>query len=156
MHDGDLSELRLLVRLHYALAVLTALVPLVMLPVLKTGLELLAPAQAASPTVRSAALSNQDAEGRVWRAVLGKLAVGGVAALAAVCWVHAGVLGHIGRQISARRRWLLAMVFAALHLVNVPLGTALSLFTFVVLGRSGVQEAFGRPVADRARAPVLV
>ncbi|HJT30644.1 MAG TPA: hypothetical protein VJ783_01160 [Pirellulales bacterium] len=70
--------------------------------------------------------------------MLGKLAVGGVAAIAAVCLVHAAVLWYIGRQIAARRRRLLVMIFSVLHLINVPLGTALSLFTFVVLGRDRI------------------
>ncbi|HEX7450397.1 MAG TPA: hypothetical protein VF306_22745 [Pirellulales bacterium] len=132
MSSSDLNDLRLLSRLHDGLAVLTALFPLVTLPILGAGLQLLsAPAAVSRPAVAAA----DDAEARVWRSVLGKLAVGGVAAIAAVCLVHAGVLWYIGRQIAAcRRRWLV-MIFSALHLVNVPLGTALSMLTFTVLNR---------------------
>lgn len=131
-------ELRLLARLHYGLAVLTALAPLVTIPVLHTGVGLLAPAKTHPAAFRPAAFADFDSEERVWRSVLGKLAVGGVAAVAAVCLVHAAVLWYIGQQIAARRRRLLVMIFSVLHLINLPLGTALSLFTFVVLGRDRI------------------
>lgn len=131
-------ELRLLARLHYALAVLTALVPLVTFPVLQTGVGLLRPPKTPPAAFRPAAFSDFDSEERVWRSVLGKLAVGGVAAITAVCLVHGAVLWYIGRQIAARRRRLLVMIFSVFHLINLPLGTALSLFTFVVLGRDRI------------------
>lgn len=136
MSEG--RELRLLARLHYGLAVLTALAPLATIPVLQTGVGLLTPPRTPPAALRPAGFSDLDAEERVWRSVLGKLAVGGVAAIAAVCLVHAAVLWYIGRQIAARRRRLLVMVFSVLHLINLPLGTALSLFTFVVLGRDRI------------------
>lgn len=136
MSEG--RELRLLARLHYALAILTALAPLVTIPVLHTGIGLLRSPNTPTAAFRSAAFSDLDTEERVWRSVLGKLAVGGVAAIAAMCLVHAAVLWYIGRQIAARRRRLLVMIFSVLHLINVPLGTALSLFTFVVLGRDRI------------------
>ena len=136
MSEG--RELRLLARLHYALAVLTSLAPLLTIPVLHTGIALLRPPNTPPAAFRPAAFSDFDTEARVWRSVLGKLAVGGVAAIAAVCLVHAAVLWYIGRQIAARRRRLLVMIFSVLHLINVPLGTALSLFTFVVLGRDRI------------------
>jgi len=134
MAHGDTDELRLLARLHYGLAVLTALFPLVLLPVLAAGVELLTEPGVARPSSRPTVFTDQDAESRVWREVLGKLAVGSVAAITAVCLVHASVLWYIGGQIAALRRWRLIVVFSALHVINVPLGTALSILTFMVLG----------------------
>lgn len=141
MTDADSNDLRLLVRLHYGLAVLTALFSLVTIPLLAASVELLTPAGSSAEASSGAAFAEDSAE-RLWQNALGKIALGGVAAIAAVCLVHAAVLGYVGRQIASRRRWRLIMVFSTLHLINVPLGTALSIFTFVVLGRSGVKEAF--------------
>ena len=141
MTDGKLDELRLLARLHYGLAALTALFPLLLLPVFVTGVDLLRPADLPPPTSPSAAA--EAAETRVWREVLGKLAVGGVAAITAICLVHAAVLWYIGRVIAARRRWWLAMIFSALHLINIPLGTALGIFAFLALGRPEAKREFG-------------
>lgn len=141
MTDADSNDLRLLVRLHYGLAALTALFPLVTIPLLCAGVELLTPATGSTETSFGAAFAEDSAD-RLWQNALGKIALGGVAAVAAVCLVHAAVLWYVGRQIALRRRWWLAMVFSALHVVNVPLGTALSVFAFVVLGRNGVKEAF--------------
>lgn len=141
MTDADSNDLRLLVRLHYGLAVLTALFPLVTIPLLAASVELLTPAASQAEASSGAAFAEDSAD-QLWQDALAKIALGGVAAIAAVCLVHAVVLGYIARQIASRRRWRLVMVFSALHLINVPLGTALSIFTFVVLGRSGVKEAF--------------
>jgi len=144
MTDGDLAELRLLTRLHYGLAVLTALFPVITLPVFIAGVELLSTPDTSHPASRPAALVGAEAEEQLWRNVLGKLAVGGVAATTAICLVHAGTLGYIGGQIAARRRRWLVLIFSALHLINVPLGTALSIVTFTAFGRQRAKEAFGR------------
>lgn len=141
MTDADSSDLRLLVRLHYGLAVLTALFPLVTIPLLAASVELLTPASSSAEAPAGAAFAEDSAD-RLWQDALGKIALGGVAAIAAVCLIHAAVLCYVGKQIALRRRWRLVMVFSALHLINVPLGTALSIFTFVVLRRGGVKEAF--------------
>lgn len=144
MSEG--RELGLLARLHYALAVLTALAPLVTVPMLRTGVGLLAPPKTPPAAFRPVVFSDLETEERVWRSVLGKLAVGGVAAVVAVCLMHAAVLWYIGRQIAARHRRLLVMIFSVLHLINVPLGTALSLFTFVVLGRDRILLSGDAPI----------
>ncbi|HEX5443885.1 MAG TPA: hypothetical protein VFW87_08665 [Pirellulales bacterium] len=149
MSSSELSDLRLLARLHYGLAVLTALFPLLTLPVLAAGIELFSMPDSPPQLSRPVALLGDDAlgddvEARAWRNALGKLAVGGAAAITAICLVHAALLWYVGSQISARRRWRLAMVFSALHLINVPLGTALSILSFNLLGRQGFREAFDR------------
>ncbi len=149
MSSSELSDLRLLARLHYGLAVFTAWFPLLTLPVLAAGIELLSTPDSPPQLSRPVALPGDDAPGddaeaRVWRNVLGKLAVGGVAAITAICLVHAALLWYVGSQISARRRWRLVMVFSVLHFINVPLGTALSILSFSLLGRQDCRYAFDR------------
>lgn len=58
MSEG--RELRLLARLHYALAVLTSLAPLLTIPVLHTGIALLRPPNTPPAAFRPAAFSDFD------------------------------------------------------------------------------------------------
>jgi amino acid transporter len=126
MDDHDEAELRLLARLHYVLAIITALCSLIAVPFLGAG----------AGAVHQPAGEVDEA----YLAALFSLAIG--ISLGALCLVHAGVLVYFGRLIqSHRRRWLI-LVFSALHLINVPLGTALSIYAFMVLGRESVKSRF--------------
>jgi len=57
------------------------------------------------------------------------------------------------RALAARRRWLLVIVTAALSCALFPFGTALGVFTFIVLLRPDVQALFGRPPPQSAYPP---
>jgi hypothetical protein len=127
--DRDTAELQLLARLHYALAVVTGLCALIAAPFIWAG-------KSAMEQLESGAI-DQD--------VATILLLGGGISLAALCLVHAGVLVYIGRLIRSCRRWWLVMIFSALHTINVPLGTALSIYTFMVLGRDSVKVRFRSP-----------
>jgi hypothetical protein len=126
MDDHDEAELHLLARLHYVLAILTALFSLVAIPLLWAG---------------AAAVHGPAGEiDEAYLLALFKLTLG--ISVGAVCLVHAGVLAYIGRLIQSRRRRWLIWVFSVLHLINVPLGTALSIYAFIVLGRESVKGRF--------------
>src|SRR5690242_7484049 len=107
MDDRDDAELQLLARLHYALAVVTALFSLVGVPFIWLG--------ASAMRQPSAAEVDENY-------VAGLLSLAAGIALAALCLVHASVLVYIGRLIRTFRRWWLVMIFSALHLINIPLG----------------------------------
>jgi hypothetical protein len=124
--DSDQAELRLLARLHYALGLLTALASLLAMPFIWAG-------RAALDQLSSGDL-DQEAAALV-------LLMSG-ASLAALCLVHAGVLVYVGLLIRSCRRWWLVIIFSVLHTMNVPLGTALSIYTFMVLGRQRVKARF--------------
>jgi len=52
---------------------------------------------------------------------------------------------YAGLSLAARRRPTLCMVAAALLCLNFPLGTALGVFTLIVLSRASVKAAFAQP-----------
>jgi hypothetical protein len=50
-----------------------------------------------------------------------------------------------GKSIAERKRYMLCMVTAGLSCLSVPLGTALGVFTFIVLARPSVKAQFEQP-----------
>lgn len=50
-----------------------------------------------------------------------------------------------GRFIGARRNWTFCFVVACIACMNMPLGTALGVFTILVLLRPSVKLLFGQP-----------
>ena len=125
--DHDQAELRLLSRLHYALAMLTALASMLAIPFIWAG-------RVALDELSSGALDHE--------LIALVLLMGGIS-WAVLCVVHAGVLVYFGRLVRTCRRWWLIMIFSALHTINIPLGTALSIYTFMVLSRESVKRRFG-------------
>jgi len=59
----------------------------------------------------------------------------------------AALTAYAGWSLHHRRNRILVLVIAALHLLNVPFGTLLGVFTIVVMSRPEVTEEFesGRP-----------
>lgn len=125
MNDPVDVELKFLARLHYALAILTAIGSLLALPFIWIGI----------PALRQP-LETGD--------VAGILSFSGGVVWASLCVVHAGVLAYIGRLIRSCRRWWLVIIFSVLHIINVPLGTALSIYVFIVLRQESVKTRFGK------------
>ena len=70
--------------------------------------------------------------------------IGGFAIL--LSWGMA--VGHFlaGRWISSRQNWMFCFVVACIGCINVPLGTALGIFTILVMQRPTVKQIFGRPL----------
>ncbi|HEX7379855.1 MAG TPA: hypothetical protein VF278_22205 [Pirellulales bacterium] len=124
--NDDSAELKLLSRLHYALGALTSLCALAAIPFIWGG-------SLAIEQVSAGAL-DQELAGLV-------LLTMGVS-IAVLCLVHAAVLVYIGLLIRSCRRWLLVVVFSGFHAMNVPFGTALSVYTLIVLFRDSVKGKF--------------
>lgn len=61
----------------------------------------------------------------------------------------AGLTIWTGRNLAQRKRYTLCMVVAILSCLSIPLGTALGVFTIVVLQRPSVKQLF-----ERTPAPV--
>lgn len=59
-------------------------------------------------------------------------------------WVLAGAIANLlsGLYIRQRRHRLFSMVVAGYNCTHIPLGTALGVFTFVVLGRESVKTLY--------------
>jgi hypothetical protein len=70
--------------------------------------------------------------------------VGGVIAL--ICTAIGVCLIIAGRSLTARRNRTFCMVVAGINCLNVPLGTLLGVFTFIVLLRPSVAAQFDRPL----------
>src|SRR5437016_647423 len=50
-----------------------------------------------------------------------------------------------GKFIKQRKHYVFCIVIACINCLNIPLGTALGVFTIVVLSRTEVKELFGKP-----------
>lgn len=57
----------------------------------------------------------------------------------------AGLAAYAGKCLSERKRYTYCIVVAAISCLSVPFGTALGVFTIVVLQRPGVRAMFGTP-----------
>ena len=58
-------------------------------------------------------------------------------------WVFAGLTAYAGKCIASRRRRTFCIVIAALNCMFFPFGTALGVFTLIVLMRPDVAALFG-------------
>jgi hypothetical protein len=79
------------------------------------------------------------------------MAVGGILLVVGVfIMLLVGTLSTLtiiaGRGLAQRKRYTLCMVMACISCLSVPLGTALGVFTLVVLSRPSVKTKFGRTV----------
>lgn len=68
---------------------------------------------------------------------------GGLVCLGA--WAFAVCFFLSARWLAARRNWTFCFVVACIACLQVPLGTALGVFTILVLQRPSVKGIFGRP-----------
>ena len=136
MEASDEAHLKLLAIAHYVLAGLTAAMAAFFVPPAVNGWRLLEAAKQGLPASAAPQFESGD------QAYLGALLFSFGVSVAALCLVHGGVLAYIGRCLARRRRRTLCLAFSALHLINVPLGTVLSVLTFLVLRRPEVREAF--------------
>lgn len=59
-------------------------------------------------------------------------------------WTYAVLLFYSGRCISARRKWTFSFVMACISCIHIPLGTALGVFTILVLQRPSVKALYDR------------
>ena len=129
MEATHAEDLRLLAIAHYVLAGLTAAMAAVFVPLAVVGWRWLQAAKQALPAAAAPGFESGD------QALLGAVLFSTGVSVAALCIVHGGVLVYIGRCLARRRRRTLCLAFSAVHLINVPLGTVLSVLTFLVLRR---------------------
>ena len=64
-------------------------------------------------------------------------------------WTMAGLMLYAGRCLSRRQRYLFCMVVAGVSCLFFPLGTALGVFTIIVLNRPSVKQLFEPGAAPR-------
>lgn len=76
-------------------------------------------------------------------AFLGWVFIGAAAIVILLGWVFAGLTVYAGRCIASRRRRTFCIVIAALNCMFFPFGTALGVFTILVLKRPSVTPLFG-------------
>ena len=57
-------------------------------------------------------------------------------------WTVAGLTLYSGRCLKRRQKRTLSLVTAGLNCLQIPLGTALGIFTFIVLNRPSVQALY--------------
>lgn len=68
-------------------------------------------------------------------------------------WAMGVLIIYSGRCIRTRRNWMFSLVMAGLMCMSVPIGTALGVFTFVVLLRDSVKRLYGINAAHPAGPP---
>jgi hypothetical protein len=61
-----------------------------------------------------------------------------------VVWFLVSALGNLfsGLFLLRRRHRMFSMVVAAINCLHIPIGTALGIFTFIVLGRDSVRKVY--------------
>ena len=63
-----------------------------------------------------------------------------------ICGTISALTIWVGRNLAHRTRYTLCFVMACISCASFPLGTALGVFTLVVLLRPSVKQMFGRPI----------
>ena len=135
--SSDAEHLKLLSIFHYVLAGLTALSAL--FPLLYVLLGVLMATGAMEERHRD---GSERAFGWVF-AAFGCLFVMGIFALAAA-------LVFAGRSLAQRKRHTFCIVVAGVSCLFFPFGTALGVFTLIVLMRPSVKELFASPTAVKS------
>ena len=128
--ESDLSPLPVL---HYALAALTFVMGC--FPIVHVGVGL-------------AMLANPDFAGDKKGAdpeLIGSFFLGVGLLLVVMLWSTAAAVAVTGRFIRQRRRHTFCLVASAVNCFFFPFGTALGVYTLVVLNRDYVKAAFSRP-----------
>lgn len=75
-----------------------------------------------------------------WAGLFVFLVAGGAVAVAVIM---GGLMVYAGHCLATRRQYTFCLVVAALSCLSVPVGTALGVFTLIVLMRPEVKESFG-------------
>jgi hypothetical protein len=58
---------------------------------------------------------------------------------------YAGLNIVVGRSLTQRKNYVFCIVMAAINCLSIPFGTALGVFTIIVLQRPSVKQLFGPP-----------
>lgn len=132
----DAEQIKLLVVFHYVLAGLTALVSCFPIIHLVMGLAMVSGKIPMGPPPTGPGPTPPDVTwmGWIFVAVGALVIVGG--------WTVALLTFFAGRALSARRSWTFVFVMACVQCLWVPVGTALGVFTIIVLQRPSVKALF--------------
>lgn len=129
----DLEQLKLLSLFHYVVAGITALFGCLPIGHLVIGIAAL-----------TGDLPMKGDDGFL-RVLFGALFAGVGAFAIAICWTLAGCMLVAGRRLKAHRNRTFCTVIACFETIFMPFGTALGVFTLIVLQRPSVRELFDRP-----------
>jgi hypothetical protein len=160
--DNDASHLKLLAIFHYVLGGLTALFSCFGLIYVVLGIVFLSdPDTTSAPVITTPATLPATGPGFGGGPVATQHAVPfsttttpsspatiawvfiGVGTLALVLgWAVAGLMIYSGLSIAARRRRVFSLVVAGVMCLSFPLGTALGVFTIIVLVRDSVRAKY--------------
>lgn len=137
--EQDKEHLRILSILHYVLGGITALFSLFPVIHLMFGLALVFAPQSFSPQGSPAPPP-----------VFGWILVGFAALAILIGLSVAGAIVLNGRYLADRKNYTFCIVVAAIECMMAPMGTALGVFTIVVLMRDSVKEMFAATAANSA------
>jgi hypothetical protein len=139
--NQDEEHLRLLTIFHYVVAGLAALFALFPIIHLTVGLFIvLSPEKIAG-------------KGEAAPAFLGWMFISIAVVLMTLGWTFAGLVFAAGRCLHKRKRHLFCTVVGAIECLFMPFGTALGVFTIIVLSRPTVKELFGPTKRETASIP---
>jgi hypothetical protein len=128
----DEDNLRLLSIFHYVLGGLTILGSSIFIIHLVMGIAMLV-----DPTFMNSKNSEPAPAFAGWMFTI----MGGGAVL--LGWTLGILTIHAGRCLTRRKSYTLAFVLACLNCLHAPIGTALGIFTIIVLSRPSVKALFG-------------
>lgn len=128
-NQRDLEHLRLLSVFHYVCAGLLALFACIPIIHFVIGIGLVIASFAGNANDRPPAF-------------LGFLFAGLAGFIILAGWIVAGLLAYAGRCLARRQHYTFCFVMAALACLFMPVGTALGVFSIIVLSRGSVKALF--------------
>jgi len=138
----DEDNLRLLSVFHYVMGGYTALVSCVFLTHFFMGIAMLNGSFGTHP--------NDPPQFMGWLFTL----LGGGAVVTG--WIVGGLTIYAGKLLQERRGYKLNFVLSCINCLQMPIGTALGVFTLIVLMRPSVKALFGVPDVMSGGAPSAV
>jgi hypothetical protein len=132
--NQDAEHLRLLTIFHYVLAALVALVACFPIIHLLVGIGLAGGAMAS------------HGDGAVPGAFVGVFFAAVALFMILVGWAVAVAMALTGRNLAKRQGYIFCLVVAAVECTFMPIGTALGVFTIIVLLRPSVKVLFEQPI----------
>ncbi|BCX48460.1 hypothetical protein HAHE_23680 [Haloferula helveola] len=137
----DAEHIKLLAIFHYVYAGLVALGASIPIIHVAMGFAMVSgaiPMSSGTPPSSGGAVP-PDASWMGWFFVI----IGGSVII--VGWTFAVLVFFAGKFLSERRRYTFVFVIACINCINVPMGTALGIFTILVMQRPSVKELFDGP-----------
>ena len=131
--NNDEEQLRLLSIFHYVCAGVAAMVACFPIIHLVIGLVMVLSPNAFGPG------KNQPP------AFIGWIFIGIAAFIIITGWIFAALMAWAGRCLARRRNYMFCLVMAGVACLFMPLGTALGVFSIIVLQRPSVKTLFDLP-----------